>query len=251
METEHNNGPTAISKHSTPLSRWIAEQLTILAEAFGESLTSQRLKIYVADIGDIPAERLNVAFQRARRELRFFPKVAEILDLADVGHRQPEDAEARAAWDEVMKFVPKYVSNDVYGNYGPEHGWHPRTYPKLCDRILDTVRRTGDWSVYSRMTDEDFPFVQKRFLQEYAAWTAVERVDASKLLTELPRLQLVSDRWIQPRETQPGSIAPPPFKPKLVPAAMTDAQLRDRRELLRKQAEAFKSRSERSNAAAD
>jgi hypothetical protein len=39
------------------------------------------------------------------------------------------------------------------------------------------------------MSNEDFPFVQKRFLEEYAAWTAVEMVELPKLLSELPRLK--------------------------------------------------------------
>src|SRR5215472_7360797 len=152
METKEENLQTVISKPSTSLSRWIAEQLTILAEAFKESLTPQRIRIYAADLSDIPEEQLAIAFQRSRRELRFFPKIAEIRELAGVGHGQQQDAEAHAAWDELMKFVRKYVGNDVYGNYGPEHGWYPR-YPKLSDRVLDTVRRTGGWRVYAYMTE--------------------------------------------------------------------------------------------------
>jgi hypothetical protein len=162
------------------------------------------------------------------------------------------EAEARRAWDELTKFVKKYVSNDVYGNYGPQYGWYAKSYPKLNDRMLDTVRRTGGWDVYARMTDEDFPFVQKRFFEEYAAWTAVEEIDASKLLAELPQLQLVANRM------NPASAADPErtvtvaatFTPKRIPEPMTDAQLQDRREMLRQQAAACRSRQEQRASAA-
>jgi hypothetical protein len=173
-----------ISQRSTPLSRWIAEQVTILAEAFGESLTEQRVKIYAADLSDIQPDALAVAFRRARRERGFFAKIAELRELAGVSRAQQQDAEARHAWDVLTTFVRKYVSNDVHGNYGPEHGWYPKTYPQLSNHILDVVRRTGGWRVYARMTDEDFPFVQKRFFEEYAAWAAVEHVADNRMLTE-------------------------------------------------------------------
>src|SRR5215469_15594360 len=58
-------------------SEAIIQQLTILAEALGETMTPARLKIYAADLVDLTAEQLAVAFNRARRERRFFPKIEE------------------------------------------------------------------------------------------------------------------------------------------------------------------------------
>ena len=55
---------------------------------------------------------------------------------------------ARKAWDVAQDFTRKYVGNDVYGNYGPEHGWYSN-FPKLDDRVLDSVRRSGGWKTYS------------------------------------------------------------------------------------------------------
>jgi hypothetical protein len=85
------------------------------------------------------------------------------------------------------------------------------------------------------MNDEDFPFVQKRFFEEYEAWIAVERIELPKLIQQMPRLHLAAK-----------SIDPPKREPRLAPVAqqvtikkvpeeMTDAQLRDRREMLRQQ----------------
>jgi hypothetical protein len=39
------------------------------------------------------------------------------------------------------------------------------------------------------MTEEDFPFLQKRFLEEFEAWSAVEQIDPSNLLAQVPALQ--------------------------------------------------------------
>ena len=109
----------------------------------------------------------------------------------------------------------------------------------LSDRVLDTVRRTGGWKVYKRMTDGDFPHVQKRFFEEYAAWAAVEQVVVGKLLTEMPQLQLVAKAMdllkteIQPKPTGPRVVC------KKIPEPLTEAQICDRREMLRQQAQSF------------
>jgi hypothetical protein len=87
------------------------------------------------------------------------------------------------------------------------------------------------------MDAADLPHQQKRFMAEYAAWTAVEQVPVSKLLTEMPRLQLVAKPMDPPRITEPElqQTKAPIFKPKSIPEPLTDAQLRDRREMLRQQ----------------
>jgi hypothetical protein len=84
------------------LLEWIHDQLTILAEAFGERLTDQRQDIYCAGLADIDQDQLQVAFRRARYELKWFPKLAELRELAGAsrdalndGRPGPEEAWAR------------------------------------------------------------------------------------------------------------------------------------------------------------
>lgn len=190
-------------------------------------------------------EQIAGAMTRCTRECRYPVRLPDLLQRIS-GQEVPEpEAEARRAWGELTSFVKKFVSNDIYGNYGPQHGWYPTTYPKLSDRILDTVQRTGGWAVYARMTDKDFPFVQKRFFEEYAAWTAVERVEASKLTGKMPQLRLVPlvPKSMEQSTKVPPETTAPVFKAKPIPKAMTDAELRDRREMLRQQTEALKARS--------
>lgn len=146
-QTEHNNVKLEISlptKKPNALLGWLTDQFTILAEAFGEPLTAARLNVYASDLADLEHSQLEVAFRRARRELDYFPKVAQLRRVAGADQTEKTDAETRKAWDVLIGFVQKYVGNDVYGNYGPEHGWYPKNFPKLSGQILDTVRRTAD-----------------------------------------------------------------------------------------------------------
>jgi hypothetical protein len=240
METEQNNVKLKqLTPSKKPKESWLIEQLGLLAVRLGETITPERLALYVEDLADLTQDQIERALWRSRRELRFFPKVAELCELAGISHVQQQDAEARTAWDVLTCFVGRYVSNDQFGNYGPEHGWYPNKYAKLTDRILDTVRRTGGWKVYKCMTAEDFPFVQKRFFAEYHAWIAVEQITPSRLLTGVPHLQLVAKpieapcRTAQAQTEQPVAAG---FKPKPIPEPMSEAQIEDRRAMLRQQA---------------
>jgi hypothetical protein len=81
---------------------WINDQLTVMAEAFGEKLTEERQEIYCAGLAEFSQDRLHAAFQRARYELKWFPKLAELRELAGAlsntqndGRPGPEEAWAR------------------------------------------------------------------------------------------------------------------------------------------------------------
>jgi len=81
---------------------WLVDEITALAEAFGEGLTGERITIYAKALEDVPAEQLRQAIRVAIRELKWFPKVAELRELAgilsgtvDDGRPGPEEAWAR------------------------------------------------------------------------------------------------------------------------------------------------------------
>jgi hypothetical protein len=182
-------------------------------------------------------EEIDGALTRCARECRYPIRLPDILQRIQ-GQEIPKlEAEGRKAWEIVISFASKWVQSDVEGDYVITRGARPSEPPKLAQRILDTVRRTGGWRAYKCMTNEDFPFQQKRFLEEYEAWTAVELIAPSKLLAEMPRLQLVAKPMDPPRCAEPKAPQPamPELKPKSLPVPLNDAQLRDRREMLRQQ----------------
>ncbi len=181
-------------------------------------------------------DQINRALTKCGHECRYPVRLPDILQRIP-GQEIPRlEAECRKAWDVVTQFVAKYVSNDVHGNYGPQHGWYAKTFPKLSDRILHTVRRTGGWRAYKVMGDDDFPFQQKRFFEEYAAWTAVERVGSEHLLTASPQLKQLFGTHAIESSVETKRVQVPTLPAKKIPVPLTDAEIRDRREMLRQQA---------------
>jgi len=101
---------------------WINDQITIMAEAFAEKLTEERQEIYCAGLADIARERLEVAFRRVRYELKWFPKIAELRELAgqlpgniDDGRPGPEEAWARMPKSEEESIVWCEEERVAYG----------------------------------------------------------------------------------------------------------------------------------------
>ena len=81
-----------------------------LAVAFGCEITGERLESYAEHLADIPKEKLQQAFWQAGRDLKFFPKIAELRELAGVlpglpsdGRPGPEEAWARMPKGERME----------------------------------------------------------------------------------------------------------------------------------------------------
>lgn len=93
--------------------------------------------------------------------------------LGVVTHSQREDAECRAAWDALLLYADKHIVSDPEGNYGPRRYFGMKTdIPELDQRTADCLRRIGRWSAIKTMTQDNYPFVQKRFYEEYRAWDA-------------------------------------------------------------------------------
>jgi hypothetical protein len=221
---------------------WIIDQLAMATIAKGQPTNPERLRINAEDLIDIPQDDLALAFAKARRDLDYVPQVSELRRLALADEPGKLDAETRAAWDVVIKFVNKWCRwNDGYWDGEASHVVSARVEegaPQLPQRIVDTVRRTGDWAVYLRMEPRDFPFKQKRFFEEYQAWVAVERVlpDLAKVL-QLPKAKVKQLTGSKTMDNAAQQLTPPsridePVKiqtPKSVPEPLTEFQWAERK----------------------
>jgi hypothetical protein len=104
-------GQSRASRPDPSLKIWITNQVSALAVTFGVGdIAGQRLEIYAEHLSDIPRESLQQAFWRASRNLRFFPKIAELRELAGAlpdtladGRPGPEEAWARMPKGERME----------------------------------------------------------------------------------------------------------------------------------------------------
>lgn len=144
-------------------------------------LTTPALFLFVDDLEPLDDKTIQLALTRCRREIGgngYAPTltIKDVLERAGVVTQDEVDAaECRAAWDALLLYAGKYIVANPEGQYGPRHYFDMKTEtPDLDPRTADTLRRVGDWKAIKTMTNDDFPFVQKRFYEEYRAWSATD-----------------------------------------------------------------------------
>ncbi len=136
----------------------------MLAEALGEDLTPERIEIYARGLVDIAPDRLNIAFQRALRELIFFPKLAELRNFAGSRGDDEKKVEAEAAWTYVNNYLRKWGA-DLLPIYSGGKQIMP---PPLDARVDYALRRIGGLQALHQMDLNKMPFIYRDFCEAYA-----------------------------------------------------------------------------------
>src|SRR5450759_969844 len=248
--------PQTIAQHSKRLSSGtpndslarrnrITEMLVATAEVMGTELSAPALNLFVEDLIELPDEVIARALVRCRREIRGkngfppTPTIADVLDRAGVvSETQVEEAECRAAWDVLLRYASKYIVSNVHGGYEEKHYFgQSLEIPQLPDRIKASLRRCGGWQAIKRITNEDMPFIQRRFFEEFRAWNATEAALSAGVLSGNQSFAKLLESRAMPG---PKRIAAPPCaalpEPEEVWPVKPKVQAINSKEELRKQA---------------
>jgi hypothetical protein len=254
-ETEQRAGRLTISLPQKRQSQsssveWRTRQLVAMAEVFREPLTAECLAMYVESLADLSEEQIRLCVGRAIRELKWFPKPAELRAFVG-GHAEDQTkVEAEAAW---------VFANDYLRTWGVERlpvyrGGERMEAPSLPARVEYALRRIGGLRGLNQITEEARPFMFRDFCEAYKQAPIAElqapglheKFGSHHLLGEAK--QLVAGIGRHPR-SRPASMNAAegataqaklaevlPIKPNRIPEPPTDAQIHDRREMLRQQA---------------
>jgi hypothetical protein len=149
------------------LQLWLIDKLTILAEAFGQDLTDARLRLYAEDLSELTRQQLEIAFVRVRQELKFFPQISELRELAGAKSEDLRKVEAAAAWNYSLDYLRKWGVDRM-----PVYSGGKRIDPPpLLPQVEYALRRIGGLPGLNQITAESRPFMQKDFTEAY--WQAL------------------------------------------------------------------------------
>lgn len=236
METEQNNDKLETSQPQRKQSEtlgWLVEQVTILAEAMGEAMTPARLKIYAGDLADLDCPQLETAFARARRELKFFPKIAELRELAGAAAKDERNVEAEAAWQWANNYLGKW-GIDLMPVYS---GGKQTEAPAIPSRIAYALRRIGGLSGLNQITADNRAFLFKDFCEAYNLAPIADSI-APQLAGKFPitegQVKQLSDGANEQREI--NAVVPTVKKAAFPQSLATDEQRRSQHERLKAQA---------------
>jgi hypothetical protein len=144
----------------------------MLAEAFAEPLTDERSEIYVRGLADISQEQLRVAFQRALRQLTWFPKLAELRNFAGANSNDEVKVEADAAWAYVNDYLRKWGADLL----PIRSGGRETVPPPLDPRVDYALRRIGGFQALNQVDVNRMPFVYRDFCEAYGQAPLAEQM---------------------------------------------------------------------------
>ena len=204
----------------------------------GEVLTPVRLQLYAADLADLDRCQLETAFRRARRELKFFPKIAELRDLAGAAAKDERNVEAEGAWKWANDYLRKW-GVDLMAIYS---GGKRIEAPVIPARIAYALRRIGGLSGLNQVTADSRPFVFRDFCEAWNLAPIAETL-APQLADKFPitegQVKQLTNGAIA--EQSPEIKAPvPTVRPKPFSQPLTDDQRRERYEMLTQQAQSLR-----------
>ena len=113
----------------------IAQGLSKLSIAYNEALTADRLEVYTIALDDLSPEELSTGFNRAIREAVWWPRPAELRELATgkaaimVGKLAVDDA-----WEWVNQYLNLFGSNT-------QKRWELQGYVFHGEKINDALER--------------------------------------------------------------------------------------------------------------
>jgi hypothetical protein len=188
-------------------------------------------------VAEIGPDRFSLALVDAVRISDYFPVIAKIRQCAGVSSEQKKASEADAAWQYVLKYISKGYACDWYTNA-----------PALPPRIDYAVRHIGGIHAVNNADDKALTFMRRDFCQ---AWERYQ--ESSSALTDLlldapleeKRLELGTGKKMEPKE-KPIDVRSALLKlcrPITASIELTDADVEDRREMLRQQAEMLRNKA--------
>lgn len=162
---ESKNNSSQLEKVSSKESKQakILDGLVLLANAFAETVTEARLEAYLAALDDLTLEQFSLACNRAMRELKFFPKIAELRTLALGSADERKIVEAEAAWRYVNEYLRKWGVErlPLYRN------GEVISAPRFDERIDYALRRIGGLWALNQVTSTALPFMHRDFCEAY------------------------------------------------------------------------------------
>lgn len=202
---------------SEELQLWVTDEITALGIAFNEKLTSERIQIYARALEPVGQPRLKIAFNRALHELKFFPKISELIELA------------------------KLEQGD--GRPGPEEAWMacPRSEDQSVVWTLETAEAFG---LVRALMNEDQVAARMAFKEKYGRLIAEARAqgrsvewkvslgwdkaDRVRAIAEGVTKNQISSRFaynvLSPTELDEFRLALPPERRKELPGAVEDTR---------------------------
>jgi hypothetical protein len=162
----------------------IYDELSLLAATFGATPNVDRIKIYTEDLSEFDFDSVILAIRTARKTFKFFPQLAELIDLVK-NPGAPTDEQAVMIANEIIECLSKfgaYQVKELKEHLGPEK--------------YGIIERSGGWTNLSQITYAEIPTTRAQLREVAKAYLnrsvrenngGPARIDTRPLQTQLQK----------------------------------------------------------------
>jgi hypothetical protein len=164
-----NSGSSEVSKQSAKrFNEQIAKWIAILQEHFQTEISSQLADIYLCALRELTIEELDRGCSMALRTCKFFPRLAEILELAKPPANDLILLEAERAWENHQRRIGFFCC-DESGIELPRYQGGKAIQPPALDPATEyAVRQCGGRYAIEYCNPENLHFVRRDFISAYS-----------------------------------------------------------------------------------
>ena len=249
----------------------IVAAATRLAGLTKGSVSAGVFEAYADNLEDFDVSTLARIFEQAERTCKFFPVPAELREMAGIGGQ----GEGLAAWEFLQKILDTHVQRSGAEGYalcegvgkldlsqwaaGKEITAQRIPVPEIPPAIERAVRLCGGWARFKECGEEEYQWLKKEFLAAVASYDSTTmasgRLGAASVLAQIgaggvkslpaapgPLLPAHVDPY-SPAVYESAAYGPmetpepvPLPAPRMIGAAMTEADWEARKRELRQQA---------------
>ena len=194
-------------------------------------LTPVLIRVWCNVFADVPPYQVEAAFNKAERQLKFWPSPAEVFEFISSAENKVGQEQAEQKWQQVREYIRIYYSPDIPPRDHDYEDGRKQNAPRITERTQRAINAAGGLAYLSDCDRESLQWAKKKFIEEYIRWGELKKDEnllptgeVRDLLGDVAKTKTV-DRVLDKARVTDGPLVPKPAEPilsKPVPPPVID-----------------------------
>jgi hypothetical protein len=189
------------------------------------------VKLWLNVFADVPPHQVEAAFDKAERQLKFWPSAAEVLGFISTVENKMGQEQAEQKWQQVRDYIRICYSPDIPPRDHDLEDGRKQNAPRITERTQRAINAAGGLAYLSDCDRESLQWAKKKFIEEYIRWGELKKDEnllptgeVRDLLGEVAETKTVDRVLDKPRVIERPLVPKPtgPVQSKPVPPTFID-----------------------------
>ena len=184
------------------------------------------VNLWVIVFADVPPHQVEAAFDKAERQLKFWPSPAEVFGLISAAENKIGKEEAEQKWQQVREYIRVFYSPDIPPRDRDYEDGRKQNAPRITERTQRAIDAAGGLAYLSDCDGESLQWAKKKFIEQYIRWGELKKDEnllpsgqVRDLLGDIAKTKMINRTLSEPRVPERPLVpkVAEPLPPKPVP----------------------------------